>query len=137
MSSFCAVHAFGWGSEPSNGHLYFMSESIGFAILSFCIANMKYVTRLTEKFINISIAYAIVSFYGWILWMMQSIIPENIFMDIYLSYQIPCMFLYLMIIKCMLDYDGEENGNHRMDTWHNRLCFSNISDYSYKDNLQE
>ncbi len=112
------IHTVLWSKQPDNGYLYFLSSAINDLMIILVIANLKYITKLTENLMKISFCFIIVNSLGWIMWMA--------YLDLFI-YQYAAMLLYMWTIVVLLNWDGIEDGNYKMDRWTDCLRVHNYT----------
>lgn len=101
-----------------NGYWYFITAALMGVSIMVIIANLQYTTKLTENLMKISFCFIIVNFIGWLMWMT--------YIDL-LLYQYVSILLYITAIVSLLNWDGVEDGNYKVDWWINNFHWHNYS----------
>jgi len=92
------------------GYLYFFTAALIDISAMAIIINLKYTTRLTENLVHICMGFILLNTLGWINWEI-GIIPE--------AYVVGAAILYMCVIVSLLNWDGIEDGNYKINRWLN------------------
>lgn len=103
------------------GFYYFFTAALIDATIIALIVKLRYTTKLTENLIFISLGFIALNGIGWLMWEF-SLFPQ--------LYVFGAIILYLCAIVCLLNWDGVEDGNYKIDRWNNYLRVFNYSGYN-------
>jgi hypothetical protein len=100
------------------GLSYFLTAALTDILIMGVIANLSTTTKLTMNLLNICFGFIVLNSAAWLMWELR--LPYE------MVYELFALVLYLCTVVSLLNWDGIENGNYRIDGWASNFRVFNI-----------